>query len=65
MQLPTTFRHPRPRPSSRPDPTRQERRQTRQQHIRALERVLGGSVGWGFDALSRRLSEMRRAQDDR
>lgn len=65
MQFSTTFRRPQPRPSSRPDPTRQERRRARQQHIRALERVLGGSVGWGFDALSRRLSQMRRAQDAR
>ncbi|MFO8098736.1 MAG: hypothetical protein R6T83_03835 [Salinibacter sp.] len=56
----TRFRRRRRSPSASPAPTGQEKRKAQAQHIRALERVLGGSVGWGFDTLSRQLSRMRR-----
>lgn len=56
---PRPFRRRRRSPSARPDPTNQQRRRTRKQRIRALEHVLGGSVGWGFDTLCRQLSQMR------
>lgn len=58
MMAPSSFR--RRTPSSRHDPTQQEKQRARQQRIRALEHMLGGSVGWGFDTLCRQLSRLRR-----
>jgi hypothetical protein len=60
MKAPTSFR--RRTPSSRHDPTPQEKQRARQQRIRALEHMLGGSVGKGFDTLCRQLSRMRRKE---
>lgn len=60
MMAPLRFRHRRRSSSARPDPTNQQKRQAREKHIRALERLLGGSVGKGFDTLCRQLSRMRR-----
>ncbi len=59
------FRRRRRSPSSRPDPTNQQKQRVREQHIRALEHMLGGSVGRGFDTLCRQLSQMRGRDDSR
>jgi hypothetical protein len=59
------FRRRRRPSSTSTAPTNQQKRRVRRQHIRALEHVLGGSVGRGFDTLCHQLSQMRHRDDAR